>query len=837
GVLALSGSIEDKAISLEGENILAFYVEPAESGEGTVTLVIKLPAGSGITEAKVFKDGVEHGSPIPPVADTIAFTETSLTGAYYYSFKLYNAEPKLLGVVSEVVYVWANLESEKTYTLLQKDLNLTYTIRYHVPDEPMADGHYQIATAVTLAAPSPRDGYYFKGWYEQADLSGSAVTRIPVGSTGDKAFYSKWIPQRLSTDTLTPFSLANALALIKADAGEGDVYTIIVNTDETLAPQTLSYDGKTVSITLEGGAEKWIVCLSSNGALFALESGVTLKLGNITLQGKSGNTASLVTVSSGATLEINAGAKISGNTKSGNDGGGVYVNGGTLTMTGGEISDNTTNSGGGVSLYNNSRFTMSGGYISNNFSKSGTGGGGVRLENSKFTMSGGTISGNTTAGGSGGGVRVNTSSMFTMSGGTISGNTTAGNVGGGVYTSNTFTMTGGTISGNIASSNGGGVYASSKFTMSGGTISGNTTTNGNGGGVYGGITKSGGTIYGSEADEPLKNTAGSGAGHAAYAAADKVRDSTAGVGADLNSAQSGAAGGWELPATFSPSQSLEWIRANAGDGDVYTITLTTDESLAPQTLSYDGKTVSVTLEGEGAERTVSLSSNGSLFTVGKGVTLKLADNITLLGKSSNNAALVMVHSGGALEMNAGSKISGNATTSDCGSGVRVEGGTFTMYGGEISGNSASSWGGGVFIYNGAFIMHDGIISGNSSPNGGGVHLSDKCTFTMKGGTISGNTTSTHGGGVYLLPSTTNSFIMEGGIISGNTASGNGGGVWVGGTFTKSGGTIYGADASDGLKNTAESNDGHAVYVAADKKHNSTAGAGVTLDSGSSDNWE
>jgi hypothetical protein len=38
-------------------------------------------------------------------------------------------------------------------------------------------------------------------------------------------------------------------------------------------------------------------------------------------------------------------------------------------------------------------------------------------------------------------------------------------------------------------------------------------------------------------------------------------------------------------------------------------------------------------------------------------------------------------------------------------------------------------------------------------------------------------------------------------------------------------------------NIAGSDTGHAVYVAADKKRDSTAGEGVTLNSGSLDNWE
>jgi hypothetical protein len=59
------------------------------------------------------------------------------------------------------------------------------------------------------------------------------------------------------------------------------------------------------------------------------------------------------------------------------------------------------------------------------------------------------------------------------------------------------------------------------------------------------------------------------------------------------------------------------------------------------------------------------------------------------------------------------------------------------------------------------------------------------------------------------------FTMEGGAISGNTGA-TGGGVFVSGTFTKTGGTIYGYNAGNSLSNTVKFYDavltgqGHAV---------------------------
>ena len=95
----------------------------------------------------------------------------------------------------------------------------------------------------------------------------------------------------------------------------------------------------------------------------------------------------------------------------------------------------------------------------------------------------------------------------------------------------------------------------------------------------------------------------------------------------------------------------------------------------------------------------------------------------------------------------------------------VGGGTFTMNGGTISGNSVS----GISISNkGSFTMNDGIISGNggSETLGGGVYV-ENGTFTMNGGTISGYTASL-GGGVCIGDSGV--FIKTGGTITADNRS-------------------------------------------------------------------
>ncbi|MDR1216761.1 MAG: penicillin-binding protein activator LpoB [Treponema sp.] len=328
-----------------------------------------------------------------------------------------------------------------------------------------------------------------------------------------------------------------------------------------------------------------------------------------------------------------------------------------------------------------------------------------------------------------------------------------------------------------------------------------------------------------------------------------------------------------VPSALSLAEALAWIANNAVEGGNYAVTLKNNETLAPTTLSYGGKKVSITLDGGIAERRVSLSSNGSLFTIGNGVTLTLGNNISLQGRSNNTVSLVRVNGGGMLVMERGSKISGNSNTADNASGGGVfvgSGGTFTQNGGRISGNSAN-YGSGVRVYEGGiWTMNDGIISGNSAihssgafvagtftmnggaisgnsstgTGGGGVLVHGYGTFTMNGGTISGNSAKTSGGGVYI----DGVFMLNDGTISGNSASECGGvGVGYSGVFIKqAGGIIYGSNASGTLKNTATRGNryGHAVFVYVEglpnKSRNSTAGSGVMLNgriSGSAGGWE
>jgi hypothetical protein len=164
-------------------------------------------------------------------------------------------------------------------------------------------------------------------------------------------------------------------------------------------------------------------------------------------------------------------------------------------------------------------------------------------------------------------------------------------------------------------------------------------------------------------------------------------------------------GGQETVAVPAPgnslAESLARLRDHAEEDGAYVITVNADETIAPYWFEYGGRTVSVTLTGGAAKRTVDLNETG--------VTLTQGNNITLRGRSDNKEPLVRVNSGGPLVMEDGSEISGNAT-SHPGSGVMtVERGMFTMEGGMVCFEKLGSSYRGLLMFACAFIAFRKVL--------------------------------------------------------------------------------------------------------------------------------
>jgi hypothetical protein len=388
---------------------------------------------------------------------------------------------------ARLVVSWAAVDGAASY-------NLFYGTSTVLPETP---AQTNITGTTTLITGLTNETTYYV-WVQAVNTGGVSELSEMAAGTPTNAYTVN------STDTYT-----YAITGINADS-EVSAYTINVTGSFTASAVTFASIGNK-TITIKGNDTN----RSISRAAFTIPSGITLELDSITL------TASVVRIEAGGTLTIKPDSTITGANAHG-----VFVNGGTVNMTGGAISGNSTSSietgdinsdraqasyGGGVYI-NSGTFTMSGGTINNNMASyssyynftydciiNESYGGGVYINNGTLAMSGGTISGNSNYAPAG----LSTTRSYAY--------------GGGVYVnSGTFTMTGGTIDGNSANA-----YPYSAY-------------NSYGGGVYvssgGSFSKTGGTIAADNSAD---------IGKAAYVySGNKKRNTTAGPGINLNSATS-----------------------------------------------------------------------------------------------------------------------------------------------------------------------------------------------------------------------------------------------------------------------------------------------------------
>ncbi|MDR0630236.1 MAG: fibronectin type III domain-containing protein [Treponema sp.] len=199
---------------------------------------------------------------------------------------------------------------------------------------------------------------------------------------------------------------------------------------------------------------------------------------------------------------------------------------------------------------------------------------------------------------------------------------------------------------------------------------------------------------------------------------------------------------WNVSSAQTFTEAIDAINASL-ETTTYTIILSNNVSAGSVAFMGNAKKT-IHLEGKGFIRTITNTGNAALFTVPADITLVLENNLFLNG---NDKTAVSVD-GGSLLMRAGSRIS-NAKNS----AVRISNnGIFTMEGGKISGNTASSsYGGGVYVSNGTFTMEGGEINGNTASSyGGGVYVGNNGTFIKRDiSTIDAANSATYGKVAYV----------------------------------------------------------------------------------------
>lgn len=471
----------------------------------------------------------------------------------------------------------------------------------------------------------------------------------------------------------------------------------------------LCLNGKSITLNAEGD----VIKMSANGTIFTLYD--CQKSGTITHgKDRNGTTYNGCGVVVGVGTFNMYGGKITNNS-CGSSGGGVYVERGTFSMSGGEISGNTSGEyGGGIELYKKSDFTMTGGSISQNKAENGYYGGGIDVSyGSTFTMNGGTITGNTSC--TGGGVYVGTAVEN--------------------YGNNTFNMNGGTITGNTAantgSETGGGVYVAQDgiFTVSGAAKITDNKRNEENNNVY--LRPETITITGA-----LDRDASIGV----------TTPSVATVGSPVTIAKGDGYTLTDDDAARFTSDAGYYPELDGTEVKLYK-NQPQKHPICGETCTHDG--IHPALVWEGITELADATKAGNYYLMNSVTRTDQSTwycdnkvNLCLNGHSitaAHDSYAIMVRNGANFTLTDCGQKSGTIThgSGNMGSGVMVNsGGSFTMYGGTICGNTAAASGSGVIVNGGSrFTMYGGAITGNNTTGEvscGGVYVISTGTFTVSG---------------------------------------------------------------------------------------------------------
>lgn len=422
------------------------------------------------------RHGEEEIEPVGPV--TVTFSGLDTQGLY----------PKVYHIDTEAKEV-TDMEAEKTET----------------GDVAMVTEHFSMYD-ISLVAARDLTGTIGEDTF-QAGGEYTLTSDVQTGENIGQVTITKDTTIDLNGHTLT-ISKANQCFVVQS----GAKLTIQDSKapGETVAPDggdlcgntaSLSEDGSTLTYyiteseandTRTGTTEKLIrhevplagkiLCGEASEQAIKVENGGTLELLRGVLQGTG---VKHIVYVEGGTLDVSGGYIVGGG-REGTPGGGIYINGGTVNIQGGVVAANRGSDGGGI-------------YVN-----SGT-----------LTISSGAVAGNEVFKGhedNGGGIYVNSSGTLNLSGGYVTNNSKdcdceicqgdANNThgGGGIALANgtTMEMTGGYVTGNYSSLAGGGIYAGFyegdggvEFSMTGGTIASNCARYGEGGGL-----RIGGGTYG-----------------------------------------------------------------------------------------------------------------------------------------------------------------------------------------------------------------------------------------------------------------------------------------------------------------------------------------------------
>lgn len=227
------------------------------------TLTFNANGGSVSPASKSLAYGSQYGTLPTPTRNGYTFTGwfTAASGGTKVS------NTTTMGAGNVTVYAqWA----PTNYTI-------TYNLNGGTNPSGVATSYNITSSTITLPTPS-RNGYSFGGWYTSSSLSGTAVTSIAKGSTGNKVFYAKWTPANYTisynlnggsvSGNPTSYNIETATFTLKNPTKTGYTFTGWTGSNGSTAQTSVSIaKGSTgnKSYTANWRANTYTVAYNANG--------------------------------------------------------------------------------------------------------------------------------------------------------------------------------------------------------------------------------------------------------------------------------------------------------------------------------------------------------------------------------------------------------------------------------------------------------------------------------------------------------------------------------------------------------------------------------------------
>ena len=529
GITVIAGDADDavqqRSYALEDPTILGYYGSLPEQAKA-FTLTAQTESGITVT---VTGDSASLPFPVSEITLTAAEVAEEQGKAIREQLPAEEGtEPEQRFLLD--IALWHGEEEIEpvgpvTVTFSGLDTQGLYPKVYHIDTEAkeVTDMEAMKDDAGDITMSTEHFSLYAVQLLSTTDINGSQLGNIANGGTFRLTSDATWN----EPITITKDTVLNLNGFGVCYQGTGSF--LVVNSDATLTimdskppeekpvtPVDGDPYGHTASLSEDGSTLTYYITKSEANGTGTTE---TLEKHEVPLAGAGkilcGRPADqAIKVETGGTLELRSGVLQGADVKHI-----VYVDGGTLNVSGGYIVGGGSDDRPGGGIYVNSgaergKVNIQGGVVAAN---RGNFGGGIYVVGGELTISDGAVTGNTVFNGhddDGGGIYVNSGTLKLSGNGYVTNNskscdctdcpvdTNNTHGGGGIALANgsTMEMSGGYVTGNFSSLAGGGIYAGYyagdggvNFKMTGGTIAANCAQYGEGGGLRIGGGNNGGT--------------------------------------------------------------------------------------------------------------------------------------------------------------------------------------------------------------------------------------------------------------------------------------------------------------------------------------------------------